>query len=52
MADETRKDQVKDLPPKKVTKGDEANVKGGAEPVNRPTSLGTGRPRPVEPISE
>ena len=32
MADQTRKDQAKDLPPKKVAKSDEERVKGGAAP--------------------
>ena len=34
MADQPRKDQTKDLPPKKATKSEEENVKGGFEPVN------------------
>ena len=44
MADQTRKDQNKDLPPKKVAKRDEESVKGGA-------TIST-RPRPAEPIND
>ena len=44
MADQTRKDQTRDLPPKTVPKSDADKVKGGAEPVNRP--------KPVEPIND
>ena len=34
MADQTKKDQTKDLPPKTVSKNDADKVKGGAEPIN------------------
>ena len=44
MADQTRKDQTRDLPPRTVPKSDADKVKGGAEPVNN-------RPKPVEPIN-
>lgn len=43
MTDQPRKDQTKDLPPKKVTTRDEENVRGGAEPV--------GRPKPADPVN-
>ena len=44
MADQTKKDQTKDLPPKNVSKIDADKVKGGLDPVN-------GRPKPLEPIN-
>ena len=44
MADQTRKDQTKDLPPKTVSKSDADKVKGGAEPVNN-------RLKPSEPVN-
>ena len=44
MADQMRKDQTKDLPPKTVPKSDADKVKGGAEPIND-------RKRPAEPIT-
>ena len=43
MADQPRKDQTQDLPPKKISEGDEENVKGGAGPINS-------RPKPAGPI--
>ena len=36
MADQPRKDQTKDLPPRKDTKSDEDKVKGGAQKVSKP----------------
>lgn len=47
MADQPRKDQTTDLPPKEVRKSDEEKVKGGAQPVGGGT-----RPRPASPIND
>ena len=46
MADQPRKDQTKDLPPKKVPKSEEENVKGGAVPMGRKGTI-----LPFEPIN-
>ena len=51
MDDQTRKipqesNDMKDLPPKKLGKDIEENVKGGADPVN-----GLKSPKPSEPVN-